>query len=275
MMIPTFFFVISSVVLVAAHRVTAFLPSLYSTQIQHHHHHHHHRRRRCFQAAAPSPLDDELHNLESARANFEFLMQTEGLVKDDLMVPLPHKPQEYTPRPLTESSRQRREFEIQLLQSLADSDDAIDEIMNLWMMERGVDAAETLSRMENTCSPGLKQEEEILRQLMDEYGIHWAEPVSRLASLLYYKGKSLESQQWCEIALAVKPWHFEVAHTMVLNSLRQDDMPAAVRWQRRVLPPLNAASNHERRKGTRIILFVNLCGLFLGLSLLFYYCFFF
>ena len=195
-----------------------------------------------------SSLDDELDNLEKARANFEFLMQTEGLIKDNLMIPLPHSKDEYTPRPLTESSRTRRELEISLLKSLDDSDEAIEELMALWMVERGQDACHELHRMETVCSPGLVEEESILRNLMDEYGIHWAEPVSRLASLLYFKGQSAESEQWCEIALAVKPWHFEVVHTNVLNALRDQDLAAAVRWQRQALPALNASTKNKRRK---------------------------
>lgn len=198
--------------------------------------------------AMGSFLDDEMNNLEQERQKFEFLMQTEGLLKDNLMVPLPHSKDEYTPRPLTEGSRQRRELEIALLESLETSDDGIEELMSLWMVERGAEAAQELQRMEGICSPGLVQEEAILRSLMDEYGIHWAEPVSRLASLVYFKGNSAESKQWCEIALAVKPWHFEVVHTCVLNALRHGDLGAAVRWQRRALPGLNASNNHKRRK---------------------------
>ena len=195
-----------------------------------------------------SSLDDELDHLEEARSKFEFLMQTEGLVKENLMVPLPHSPDEYTPRPLTEKSRERRELELSLLQSLESSDDGIEELMSLWMVERGPEAAQELQSMETLCSPGLVEEERILRNLMHEYGIHWAEPVSRLASLLYFKGNSAESKEWCEIALAVKPWHFEVVHTCVLNALRSNDLGAAVRWQRRALPGLNPTNNHKRRK---------------------------
>lgn len=195
-----------------------------------------------------SALDDELDALETARANFEFLMQTEGLVKENLIVPLPHSKEEYTPRPLTESDRKKRELEIKLLQSLVDSDEGIEQVMSLWMVDRGQDAAFALQRMEGLCSPGLVEEEAVLRQLMDEYGIHWAEPVSRLASLLYFKGRSTESRQWCEIAMAVKPWHFECVHTQVLNALRRQDFPDAVRWQRKALPALNASRNNKRRK---------------------------
>lgn len=192
--------------------------------------------------------NEELAQLEMARAHFEFLMQTEGLLRDNADLPLPHSKDEYTPRPLTESSRHRRQLEMDLLKSLHDSDEAVDELMSLWMVERGMEAAETLQQMEVVCSPGLVHEEKILRDLLEEFGVHWAEPVSRLASLKYYQGNSVESEQWCEIALAVKPWHFEVAHTRTLNALRNQDLAGAVRWKRKALPPLNPETNHRARK---------------------------
>ncbi|CAB9496392.1 expressed unknown protein [Seminavis robusta] len=195
-----------------------------------------------------SHTDDELNNLEEARANFEFLMQTKGLLRDDADLPLPHNKDDYTPRPLTESSRHRRELEMELLQSLQDSDDAVEELMGLWMVERGMEAGEALQAMEMACSPGLLKEEAILRELLDEFGVHWAEVVSRLASLKYFQGNTPESKQWTEIALAVKPWHFEVIHTCVLNALREQDLGAAVRWQRKALPPLNPDTNNRARK---------------------------
>lgn len=195
-----------------------------------------------------SSVDDELEDLEKARANFEFLMQTEGLMKDDAILPLPHTPEEYTPRPLTGSSRQRRELEMALLASLSDSDEAIDELMALWMLERGQEAADELHKMTTVCSPGLVEEERILKGLMSEFGVHWAEPVSRLASLMYFKGNSAESEQWCEVAMAVKPWHFEVVHTHVMNALRNQDLAQAVRWQRKALPSLNPGTNNRARK---------------------------
>jgi DNA-directed RNA polymerase specialized sigma24 family protein len=46
----------------------------------------------------------------------------------------------------------------------------------------------------------------------------------------------------------MKPWHFEVAHTLVLNALRNGDRAAAVQWQRQALPPLNPETNHRARR---------------------------
>lgn len=224
----------SSSILLLCAATHAFVPS----SIQHRHHH----------TTTKSTVDDEMQDLERARQNFEFLLNTEGLIKDDAILPLPHSPEEYTPRPLTESSRQRRELEMELIAALKNSNEAVEELMALWMVERGMDGAEELHKMTNACSPGLVEEEKILRGLLDEYGIHWVEPVSRLASLMYFKGNSAESRQWCEIALAVKPWHFEVVHTHVLNALRNQDLAQAVRWQRRALPPLNPDTNNKARK---------------------------
>jgi len=200
------------------------------------------------QRTATRMIPDELQELEKARANFEYLMKTEGLLKDDAILPLPHKKEEYKPRPLTESSRQRRQFEMKLLASLEDSDEAVEELVALWMLERGEEAFGALKQMEQVCSPGLVEEENMLRGLLDEFGVHWAEPVSRLAALLYFKGNSAESMQWCEVALAVKPWHFEAVHTHVLNALRENDLPTAVRWQRKALPPLNRDTNNKARR---------------------------
>ena len=45
--------------------------------------------------------------------------------------------------------------------------------------------------------------EEKLRKLIDEHGVHWSEPVNRLATLLYLAGSILGSKELCEVVLAV------------------------------------------------------------------------
>lgn len=198
---------------------------------------------------AASSLDDELHDLDQARARFEemAMMQETNNKHHQNQLGLAHCKEDYTPRPLTESSRRRRVIEMELLESLRDSDDAIEELMSLWMIERGQKAAEQLQEMEAICSPGLTKEETILERMTQEYP-HWAEPFSRLASLLYFKGRTEESEELCQVAFAIKPWHFEVAHTGVLNALRNQDTKEAIRWQRRALPPLNPETNNKARK---------------------------
>lgn len=202
-----------------------------------------------------SSFNDEMENLETARQHFENLMDAHFSWEDasreqnNNNIPRwPHSTDEYTPTPLTESSRRRRVLEMELLNALKDSDEAIEELMSLWIVERGTEAADKLKAMESICSPGLVREEGILRSLLNEYGVHWAEPVSRLSALLYFQGRSDESEHWCDVALAVKPWHFEAVHTQVLNALREKDIARAIRCQRKGLPPLNPRTNNRARK---------------------------
>ena len=43
--------------------------------------------------------------------------------------------------------------------------------------------------------------EQVLRDLIEENGIHWVEPVNRLATLLYMQGRLEESKHLCEVVL--------------------------------------------------------------------------
>lgn len=176
--------------------------------------------------------DGDLDGLDRARERFEHLVE-------------PYI-QPYAPPPLTSSSQRRRQVEMQLLESLRDSDDAVDELMNLWMVERDAESAQQLVEMEEWCSEGLVEEEEALRGMIDDYGLDWPEPASRLAALLYFKGNSLESMQWAERALQVKPWHFETMHIQVLNCLRV--YPEGVyKFARQGLPPLRPSTGNAAR----------------------------
>jgi hypothetical protein len=204
------------------------------------------------------PTPATMLDLERARAIFERLV-TPQLVREAVDSSMttttasttsesscyPH----YIPPPLTEGSKRRRALEIQLLASMVDSDDAIDELMSLWMTERDAEATSRLQDMEDNCSPGLVQEEQALQQMIATQNMEWAEPMSRLATVYYYQGHTEMAQQWCQIVLAVKPWHFEVGHTLVLLALRRQDLGQALHYRRSVcLPPLNEASNHRRRR---------------------------
>jgi hypothetical protein len=206
----------------------------------------------------PDPTHDTMLDLERARAVFE-RMVTPQLVREAVDSTMTRTtattpgasssyPQ-YIPPPLTEGSKRRRALEIQLLASMVDSDDAIDELMSLWMTERDAEATSRLQDMEDDCSPGLVQEEQALQQMIASQNMEWAEPMSRLATVYYYQGHTEMAHQWCQIALAVKPWHFEVGHTLVLLALRRQEFGQALHYRRSVcLPPLNEASNHRRRR---------------------------
>lgn len=184
-----------------------------------------------------SAIRGNIDDLERARNNFE------SVIRPQIQL----QPEYYTPPPLTESNRRRREVEMKLLETLNESDDAIDELMSLWMTERDADSAQRLQAMEQLCSPGLEQEEAVLRSIIDEYGLDWPEPASRLASLLYFKGKSEESMMWADRVLQVKPWHFEAIHVQRLNCLRLNNK-ALWRYARKALPPLNSVTNNASRR---------------------------
>merc|ERR1711862_462008 len=94
---------------------------------------------------------------------------------------------------MTTASRKRRLLEIELLESLSDSDEAVDELMGVWMYERGAGYAHDLEWMQQDCSPGLVEEEGVLRDMVYATNYEWMEPTIRLASLLFYKGRWTES----------------------------------------------------------------------------------
>jgi hypothetical protein len=138
-----------------------------------------------------------------------------------------------------------------LLQGLVDSDDPLDPLVDLWMKERA-DAADQLKAMETSCSPGLRKEEEQLRQMIDQYGTDWTEPMSRFALLLFTKGSRAaleESKSLCRTVMSVKPWHFETSQLLVAILLRQGDFQQALKTTRiYCLPPLNERTDNKRRR---------------------------
>lgn len=192
---------------------------------------------------------EEMEDMRKKESNFESLFQ-------DQIIPILKKEEKRQPRKqeeapifikeefkvpiLTETLLRRKEIEIELLESLFHTDDSIDKLMAIWMMERNTESAKQLQKMESLCSPGLKREEQILHNMINIHGIHWVEPISRLAAVYYFQGKTADSIYWCNVALSIKPWHFEVAHTLVLNRLRQNDIAQAIADNRKyVLPPLS------------------------------------
>ena len=199
--------------------------------------------------------DAMLQDLESARASFEKLVVPK-VIKDATSNPTSSGESSYVPSPLTENSKRRREVEIELLQSLIDSDEGVDELMSLWMTERDFESTMELQSMETICSPGLVEEENLLLGMIQnpkytESGIDddWAEPMVRLATLYYYQGQTELAYYWCSRALEIKPWHFEAGHTLVLLALRQQNLDMACHYRRKIcLPPLNPRKDNKKRK---------------------------
>jgi hypothetical protein len=109
---------------------------------------------------------------------------------------------------LTSIDRERREAEIQMLRQLEYGDDSLSDLWTLWFQERGSDAGARLLEAEALTGQGPNSwddAEKLLRQLIEEYGAYWAEPVNRLATLYYMQGRMDEAETLCKMVLAVKP----------------------------------------------------------------------
>lgn len=141
------------------------------------------------------------------------------------------------PPPLTAVGRERRLKEISLLTTLSKSDDAISDLWALWIAEKGPTAATLLLRSEQLMHvESYDEAESILWSIIRQYGIQWAEPINRLATLKYMQGSYEESKQLCEIVLSIKPWHFGVLRGIVLICTASNDASGARLWSEKCCP---------------------------------------
>jgi len=160
-----------------------------------------------------------------------------------------------------------RTTELQLLQALDKSDDALQPLVELWIKEKaGEGASKVLHQMMmNDVCPDIRQEEKALRKLVQDcdqeqerlnrlpfYSPHhhhpasvWVEPHARLAVLLFSKQEYDEAMALCDYVLFIKPWHFEIANLFRVALLRVGNKPMAIRVTRDLcLPPLH----HMKRR---------------------------
>ena len=151
---------------------------------------------------------------------------------------------------LTTITRERMEMEISLLESLAESDDAIPELWNLWYNARGPEAAKELHQTEALVAQGQPEawaKAEIqLKKLIAREGIHWAEPVNRLATLMFLQSRHEESKELCEIVLTLKPWHFGALSGMVMVLQGLQDTEGMLDYARQRMPPLPKKGQEEK-----------------------------
>jgi hypothetical protein len=159
----------------------------------------------------------------------------------------PHLQEESVVQLTTAAQRYRSQLEIMLLESLEGSDDAVDELVHLWVHETTPHNAEVLEQMSNECSPGMKAEQAWLRQTIQKHP-DWVEPQIRLATLLFYKGETQPSRQWAVRAFEKMPYHFEIVPLLVMICLRQSNVGEAIRWARRGLPTLRGTEASQRRR---------------------------
>jgi hypothetical protein len=153
---------------------------------------------------------------------------------------------------LTSIDRERREAEIQLIRQLEHSDDSLSDLWTLWFQERGSEAAARLVEAESLTGQGptsWDEAEKLLRQLIEEYGVYWAEPVNRLATLYYMQGRMDEAETLCKIVLSVKPWHFGALSGIVMIYAGSRDSQSARLWASRRIPTFAPAGNNRRRAG--------------------------
>jgi hypothetical protein len=181
------------------------------------------------------------HEVEQYRANLENLMRQQNELED-----LQHGKEDPQLSSLTSTARHRRMLEIELMKNLKTSDDAINELMHLWMYENDASMAHELENMQDECSPGMRYEEGRLRQMIRQFPT-WAEPRARLALLLFFQGRTHDSHDAALDTLCLKPWHFEIYPLLVLLSLRKGDFGQALSWARRALPPFRPDGPNKRR----------------------------
>jgi len=152
--------------------------------------------------------------------------------------------------PLTTIGRERREAEIQLLGRLTEGDESVSELWTLWFGERGSEAAQKLQLAEELTNDGPQswtRAEGILRSLIEEYGVYWAEPVNRLATLHYMQGRLDEAEALSKVVLAVKPWHFGALSGIVMIYAAQADSENARLWAASRLPQFAPTGANRRR----------------------------
>lgn len=202
--------------------------------------------------------NEQEENYEQVRRRLEAMMGNEG---EQGASPVLHQrrssetflsgDQLPAPPPLTAIAKERRIAEIQALARLVDSDEGLDDLWSLWFSERGPRAARELQAIEALVEEGPRswgEAEERLRDLIDEHGVYFVEPVNRLATLLFLQGRLEESRELCEVVLSVKPWHFGASSGIVMVCAGLGDPMAARTWATRRLPPIQPSGSNKRRQ---------------------------
>ena len=200
--------------------------------------------------------DWSINAIEEAREQFELLIgptlfdDNDCTCSGNSIVSMDDKKK---PHLLTIAGRKRREIEIRLLQSLQYSDDAIDELMALWIHECpnqivNIDILQFMSSKDSSCT--VTEAEMILRNvILHDCPISvWSEPGARLAYILFLQKQYEECEQYVQSVLSVKPWHFEMVQLQILLELSyRRNMSRAIHVARKYgLPPLHHIKQRYR-----------------------------
>ena len=86
-----------------------------------------------------------------------------------------------------------------------------------------------------------------LLSLIDEYGIYFVEPVNRLATLYFLKGKFLTSYKLCQLVLWIKPYHVGALSGIIQVCLGMKEPASALvnAWAKRLPDTLNSLSTSD------------------------------
>ena len=148
-----------------------------------------------------------------------------------------------------------KQIEINLLETLMDHDDSINEITNLWYNEQGPVAASKLKEANQLLLLGSKsgcdRAATILQDLITEYAIQetqWVEPLNQLAKLEYIRGNVKKAELLCIQVLQIKPWHHSAVACLVQIYIRQNDTTKAMYWSRYRLPSLQPIGTTNPRR---------------------------
>jgi hypothetical protein len=152
--------------------------------------------------------------------------------------------------PLTTIERERRLAELELISTLDEGDHSLTDIWDLWFAERGQNAATLLHRADDLMNEGpggFGEAENILRDLIQEHGVHFAEPLNRLATIYHLQGRMEEALTLNKMVLAVKPWHFGALSHIVMVYAALGDNQSARQWAAFRLPTYSPDTSNRRR----------------------------
>jgi hypothetical protein len=195
--------------------------------------------------------DDEQDEIEAVRRRLEFLVNDDD--DDDASDVSDASATNDIPPLLSSIGRERRLVEIDLLQALEFSDEPTGDLWTLWYSERGPQAHAELREIEETLFADPSQwnaAESRLQDMIAHHGVHFCEPLNRLATLYYMQGRYKESKKLCQLVLEQKPWHFGALSGIVMVCASLKDIENARKWAARRLPPMvpNGTTDNQRRK---------------------------
>lgn len=190
--------------------------------------------------------DNNRFDVEAARERLEALIgfdETSSVKDKSFSIKSSRSASAAQAPPLTTIAKERRMAEIQLLKQLEKGDEAMSALWSLWFSEQGPQAEAELQQTDDLMVQGpakWAEAEDRLRSLVSKHGVHWAEPLNRLATLYYLQKRYKQSRALCELVLSIKPWHFGALSGIVMVCAEMNDLQGATAWAALRLPSAEA-----------------------------------